>query len=287
MKSAISRVLLSQEFQLSMLGASLRQFIRATDNFMKYSPRFKIDTQAIERPHYAYCMLNAAQLGRRLGHDRISAIEFGVAGGNGLNFMCEFAKQVEAETGVGIDCYGFDSGIGMPPPEGPKDLPFWFQEAQYVMDEAALRKKMPDAKLVIGNVKETVPGFIEKERPAPIGVVFNDTDYFSSTRDSICLFDQAKDHPEHFLPRQFLYFDDIIGREPEMYGPYNGQLAAINDYHAKQSDVRIHLNQNLLPNLHLKYRHQIYYAHIFSHPAYSDYVWNDLQDNMEQSLELR
>jgi len=235
----------------------------------------------------AYCMLNAAMLGKRLGHARISAIEIGVAGGNGLKFMCDFAKEVETVTGVAVDCYGFDTGKGMPPPEGPKDLPFWFQEAQYVMDESALQKKIPTGKLVIGNVAETIPGFVEKHQPAPIGVVFNDTDYFSSTRDSFRLFDQAKQHPKHFLPRLFLYFDDVIGREPEMYGPHNGQLAAIADYNAGQDDVKIHLNQNLLNQLHLKYRLQIYYAHVFSHPAYSDYVWRDAQDEMEDSLKLR
>lgn len=38
------------------------------------------------RPNYAYCTYHAADLARRLGIPRISVIEFGVAGGNGLLF---------------------------------------------------------------------------------------------------------------------------------------------------------------------------------------------------------
>ena len=287
MKRMIGRMVLSQEFQLSIAGALLRQFVRATHGTFGYSPEFRLDTQAIERPHYAYCMMRAAELAKMLGLSRISAIEIGVAGGNGLKFMCDFAKEVETATGVAVDCYGFDTGAGMPPPEGSKDLPFWFQAAQYEMDEPALRRKAPDGKLVIGNVKDTIPGFLAETKPAPIGAIFNDTDYFSSTRDSFALFDGVADHPDCFLPRIFMYFDDIIGRDVEMYGPFNGQLAALNDYNDAQSDVKIHLNQNLMPKLHLSYRWQIYYAHLFNHPRYDEYIGGTRQDAMEDALKLR
>ncbi len=286
MKDALARILLSKEFQLSMLGVLFRRFLRATTGVIKYSPKFLMAAQALDRPHYAYCMFGAAHLAKRLGHKRISAIEFGVAGGNGLKFMCEFADEVKKITGVTIDCYGFDTGKGMPPPVGEKDLPFWFREAQYAMDEEALRRRLPNAKLVIGDVKDTIPAFFEQHNPAPIGVVFNDVDYWSSTRDSFALFDAASARPQNFLPRLFMYFDDIIGWEFEMYGPFNGQLAAMHEYNARQDKVKIHLNQNLMPQLHLKYRHQIYFAHIFGHPEYNKYVGNDDQAVMEQRLRL-
>lgn len=269
-----------------MWGVLMRRFVHATKDAINYSPRFLLDTQAIERPHYAYCMLSAAALARRLGHNRISAVEFGVAGGNGLKFMCEFAEDVKRTTGVSVECYGFDTGKGMPSPKGEKDLPFWFREAQYVMDESALRKRLPDAKLVIGEVKDTLPTFFDTHDPAPIGAVFNDVDYWSSTLDSFALFDAAARRPQNFLPRTFMYFDDIIGWEYEMYGPYNGQLRAIEEYNVAQDAVKIHLNQNLLPQLHLKYRHQIYYAHLFAHPDYNKYIGDADQDNLENALKL-
>jgi hypothetical protein len=280
------RILLSKEFQLSIWGVLLRRFLRATKNSFRYNPYFLLDTQALDRPHYAYCMLSAASLAKRLGHDRISAIEFGVAGGNGLKFMCDFAGEVKKLTGVSVECYGFDTGKGMPPPEGKKDLPYWFREAQYAMDEKALREKIPDGRLVIGEVKDTIPDFFKDHDPAPIGAIFNDVDYWSSTRDSFALFDAAKTRPGNFLPRVFMYFDDIIGWEFEMYGPYNGQLAAVSEYNAAQDDVKIHLNQNLMPRLHLNYRHQIYYAHLFAHPGYSTYLGGGDQDVLESSLKL-
>lgn len=287
MKSRIASVILSQPFQLSWMGSALRAFVRATHGAMNYSPHFRLDTQALDRPHYAYCMLRAAELARRLGHDRISAIEFGVAGGNGLAFMCAFAPEVKAATGVTVDCYGFDTGEGMPPPEGAADLPYWFQAAQYRMDQDALRAKLPEARLVIGNVRDTLAGFLDSHAPAPIGAVFNDTDYWSSTRDSLSLFLQARERPEHFLPRIFNYFDDILGSEIEMYGPHNGQLRAIAEFNAAQEDVKVHLNQNLIHQLHLRYRHQIYYAHVFCHPDYGRYVGAENQQVIEDALKLR
>src|SRR5262245_39718650 len=39
------------------------------------------------RPYYGHCMLQAARLARQLGYPTLSAIEFGVAGGNGLLHM--------------------------------------------------------------------------------------------------------------------------------------------------------------------------------------------------------
>lgn len=286
MKQAILKVLLSKEFQLSIWGVLLRRFLIATKGVFKYHPQFLLGAQAMDRPHYAYCMLSAASLAKRLGHDRISAIEFGVAGGNGLKFMCDFAHEVKKITGVSVECYGFDTGKGMPPPDGEKDLPYWFREAQYAMDEPALRKKVPDGKLVIGDVKDTIPNFFDAHDPAPIGAIFNDVDYWSSTKDSFALFEAAKARPQNFLPRIFMYFDDIIGWEFEMYGPFNGQLAAISELNAAQDDVKIHLNQNLMPLLHVNYRHQIYYGHLFNHPEYNTYLGDADQDVLESNLKL-
>jgi hypothetical protein len=131
------------------------------------------------------------------------------------------------------------------------------------MDVEALRRRVPEAKLVLGDIQHNIGTFLEEYDPSPIGAIFNDTDYWSSTRESFRLFDQASTRPQNFLPRQFLYFDDIIGREYEMYGPFNGQLLAIDEYNAAQDKVRIHRNQNLMQRLHIDYRWQIYYAHLF------------------------
>ena len=287
MKRALGRFLLSPEFQTSLAAKPLRRLIRATASTYSYSPQFLLDSMATERPHYAYCLIGAAELAKRLGLSRISAIEFGVAGGNGIEFMSSFAKKVERATGVIIDCYGFDTGEGMPEPEGLKDLPYWFQKTQYRMDEAKLRAKVPDAKLVIGNIRDTVSSFVEEHCPAPIGAIMNDVDYHSSTLESFRLFASTNKLAECFLPRIFMYFDDIIGGAAEMYGPFNGQLAAINEFNTAQENVKIHLNQNLMPFAHISYRHQIYYAHLFQHPLYDRYIGAQLQKNLEDALKLK
>lgn len=287
LKRKIGRAVLSREVQSSWLGSLLRSTVRASDGVYNYSPQFKLAMQAVDRPHYAWCMMRAAELGRALGHSRISAIEFGVAGGNGLSFMCAYAGEVKKVTGVEVVCYGFDTGEGMPPPEGSADLPYWFAAQQYRMDVPALKARVPSGHLVLGNIRDRIDGFLDEHAPPPIGVIFNDTDYWSSTRESFRLFNQAATRPEHFLPRQFMYFDDIIGSEIEMYGPYNGQLMAIEEYNASQDDVKIHRNQNLLKHDHFAWRWQIYYAHLFRHPAYDTYIGGAMQENMERALKLR
>lgn len=288
-KRALGRLMASSEFQLSLAARFTRWMIRMTDGrFYRYSPEFKLMMQVVARPHYAWCMTRSADLARRLGHDRISAIEFGVAGGNGLAFMVEYAKTVKRMTGVDVECYGFDTGTGMPAPEGAADLPYWFAETQYRMDEAKLRRRVPEATLVIGDIRQTVGSFVETHDPAPIGAIFNDTDYWSSTLASFDLYAASATRPQNFLPRQFLYFDDVIGSEMEMYGPFNGQLRAIEEFNVNQSRIVLHLNQNLLPRPEIPYRHQIYYAHILDHPDYNRFVGGDRrQEAIEQALKLR
>lgn len=287
MKHVIGRAILSPQFQNSLLGSAARALVRRTRKMYRYSGQFLTDFNVIDRPHYAYCMLGAARLASRLGIDRISAVEFGVAGGNGIKFMCDFAKEVRRTTGVRIDCYGFDTGAGMPAPRGPKDLPYWFKSEQYKMDVSSLRAKVPDAHLILGEIGETLDGFAAREQLAPIGVIMNDVDYYSSTKASFELLKQAHRHPGSFLPRIFMYFDDIIGSEVEMYGPFNGQLAAIADFNAEQDECRIHLNQNLLPQTHLPFRYQIYYAHLLEHPDYCRYIGGTQQLDLEKALQLR
>ena len=287
MKSLLGRMLLSPEFQISVGGLLLRLFVQKTQRVYNYSARFLLDTQAAARPHYAYCMLGAADLARRLGHDRISVLEFGVAGGNGLAFIRDFAPKAEQAIGVAFDIYGFDTGEGMPPPEGARDLPHWFQESQYRMNRDALRDYVPEAKLVLGNIKDTAPSFVEQFRPAPIGALFNDVDYYSSTMHSFSIFDAVDRFSDCFLPRAFMYLDDILGTELEMYGPFNGQLAAVNDYNASRDGSKIHLNQNLISQAHLRYRYQIYYVHLFSHPRYQEYIGGGQQQALEDVLRLR
>ena len=57
------------------------------------------------------------------------------------------------------------------------------------MDIEKLEQKHKRAKLVIGNVKDTSATFFREYDPAPIGCIFHDLDFYSSTAEALTLFD--------------------------------------------------------------------------------------------------
>lgn len=243
-----------------------------------------IELAALERPEYAYCMLHAAELALRLGHKEVSVIEFGVAGGNGLMYMERLAERIEKRLPIRFQIYGFDNAEGLPELDGQKDLPYWFQPGMYQMDVEGLTSKLKRSKLILGNVNTTIADFLEKFDPAPIGAISHDLDFYSSTTQAFKLFDLASDR---FLPRVFNYFDDIIGTQFEMYGEFNGQLLAMDEFNKANGDRKIHQNRNLVPFATQPFHgwyHKIYYMHVFDHPKYRDYVGGEEQDGIITAL---
>src|SRR5262245_13456792 len=89
--------------------------------------RTRLDYDIFPRPHYTYCLFQAALLAQRLGIERISVIEFGVAGGNGLLELERIAAQVEANLNTRIEIWGFDTGAGLPKPLDYRDIPYIWQ----------------------------------------------------------------------------------------------------------------------------------------------------------------
>ena len=119
------------------------------------SYQFHLEQRTLPRAHYAYIMFEGARLAKRLGFKRISVIEFGVAGGNGLVNMEYHAEKIEELLGVTVDIYGFDTGVGLPPPEDYRDLPYIFKEGFFRMDQAALKARLKRSKLIIGDARDT------------------------------------------------------------------------------------------------------------------------------------
>lgn len=110
-------------------------------------------------PYYIHIMLNAAIQAKELGLKRVSAIEFGVAGGNGLVTMEEHAKEIEQYTGVKFDLYGFDSGTGLPITQDYRDQLYFWAQGGFPMDVNALKSRLKNAQLILGDVKETTKFF--------------------------------------------------------------------------------------------------------------------------------
>ena len=75
----------------------LKYIIGKLDNIFNFSSTLLVMTNSSDRPNYAYCIYHAAILAKKLGHNSISIVEFGVAGGNGIVFLEKFSKKVENE----------------------------------------------------------------------------------------------------------------------------------------------------------------------------------------------
>lgn len=242
-----------------------------------------ININAIERPHYAYCMYYAALLAQRLDIHEVSALEFGVAGGNGLLAMEKLATRITKETGVCMQLYGFDTGEGLPILRSRFDLPYWFKPGHYRLEPDKLLARLKTAQLVLGDIKDTAETFFSAYSPAPIGCIFHDFDYYTSTSDSLKILDGDD---KYFLPRCFFYFDDVVGGPWEMYGEENGELRAIRDFNRSNENRKITKNANLTARSYYTWHHQIYYYHNFSHPLYDRYIGGVEQDRIESSLSL-
>ena len=243
--------------------------LRALDsvfNFLSYEAKLRV--RSVTRSQYGFGLLQAARLAARLGIPKISAIEFGVAGGNGLLALEDHARHVTRETAVEFDIYGFDSGAGLPAPTDFRDMPYAWEQGFYAMDVEKLEKRLRSAKLVIGDVRETVQRFSESN-PTPIGFISFDLDYYSSTMAALRVLDMRS---ENLLPRLFCYFDDVAGGPAYCYNEFTGELLAINEFNQSHADRKLakiaglRHNFRSLPTL---WHEQMYVAHLFDHPQYN------------------
>jgi hypothetical protein len=235
-------------------------------NFLGYEAKLRV--RSITRSQYGFGLLQAGRLAARIGIPRISAIEFGVAGGNGLLALEDHARRVTRETGVEIDVYGFDSGAGLPPPDDYRDMPYAWEQGFYAMDVEKLRKRLTSAELLIGDVRDTVQRFGETN-PAPIGFISFDLDYYSSTVAALRVLDLPF---ESLLPRVFCYFDDVAGGPAYCYNEFTGELLAINEFNQSHEDRKLARIAGLRHNfrtLPALWHEQTYVAHLFKHPHYN------------------
>lgn len=231
----------------------------------------KADYDAVERPDYAYGVLNAARQARALRIKRISVYEFGVGGGAGLKVLEQVAERVEAEEGVRIDVFGFDTGKGMPAARDPRDMPFVRTPGQFRLQARKLESELRRAKLVLGDVRETVPRFLYRNYVAPIGFLAIDLDYYSSTVDALKILDATSDF---LLPRVFMHLRGIVGDDLETHCEFVGGLAALAEFnrsHAQRKIGKVHglAHKRIIP---APWNDTIFVAHLMDHPLYSTFI---------------
>ena len=265
----IEKITLHQHpLRVSLLRRLLREF-----PFTSYSYRASID--AVVRPQYAYCIIEAAKMAKNMGLKRISILEFGVAGGNGLVNIEDHVQEVEKEFGIQCEIYGFDSAEGMPASKDYRDVLYTWGEGFYKMDREALERRLKKAKLVIGDVKHTVKSFFDQYDPAPIGCVFFDVDYYTSTLAAFEIFNTTS---VNRLPRIPCHFDDISGTNE-----FLGELCAIKKFNDSHETMKIAPHHMLsdLRRIRMPWNKEIFYFHDFKHPDYNTCYRNNYQLPLE------
>ena len=210
-------------------------------------------------PKYAYGMQKAAALASALDLPGFTAIEFGVAGGNGLVAMEQHAARLSSDLGLSIDVVGFDLAIGMPPATGYKDLTYRWSEGDFAMDEQALRNRLSTAQLILGDVSDTVPDY----RPySPIGFISFDLDYYSSTLAALQVVEGR--HWDNWLPRINAYFDDLRTIE------WVGERQAITEWNARHDDRKVGQVKGIRDSVFSgpAWAEKMFEIHLFEHPVY-------------------
>jgi hypothetical protein len=264
----------------SLRAVLFRRLIRLCSLF---SYRDRLFANLVERPYYGHCIYEAAQLASRLNYPRMSVIEFGCGGGNGLLNAEMHIAEVAKIFPVEIELYGFDTGAGLPEGKDYRDLLHYFKPAQFKMDATKLKERLKIGRLVLGEVGETCKTFFSDYDAAPVGCIFHDLDFYSSTRNALTLFDRDA---VHFLPRVFMYFDDIIGNNTWLANEFVGEELAINEFNKQHSSKKIVANR-YMPQRYpgQGWVHQIYNYHDFEHPDYNVFVAES--DAHEEDIRLR
>lgn len=260
------------------LGAALSHVARP-ERFVQQQLRrvpnlpfaFRLAWEALPYPQYAYGLEHAARQASRLGLEAMTAIEFGVAGGNGLLALEAHAADVEALHSVRIDIAGFDTGGGMPPPADHRDVPYFWQEGHYRMDVEQLRARLTRARLHLGDVGTTISAFADDDQASPVGFISFDLDYYSSTVAALEVLELA---PERLLPRVLAYFDDIVGNDEEYHSRFAGELLAIEEFNAGHEQRKLAPINGLAHKrlVSAAWHDEMYVAHLFDHPMYDRYV---------------
>ncbi len=245
-------------------GLALPYTLRLAGKARLISEAKQFELGLVERPHYAFGLLRAALEARSLGYSSVTAIEFGVAGGNGLLALEEYAVQVTREAGIEVNVVGFDTGQGLPAPVDYRDLPHLWAEGDFDMNVEQLKRRLKSAQLVLGLVSETVSEFLTThDVKSPIGFVSFDLDLWSST---VHAFDIFRSNAEHCLPRTWCYFDDIIGTTEDV-----GELLAIKEFNEESHGRKIRHPYMLRANVPLQptWAEQMFQTHFFDHSRYT------------------
>jgi hypothetical protein len=235
--------------------------------------RARLFSGAVDRPAYGFCMYHAAEQAKALGFKAMTAIELGVAAGNGLLSMCRHRDEIKKDLGIDIRLYGFDTGTGLPPSDDLRDVKYYWAPGSYHMNRPALELRLAGrANLVFGNVADTAAQW-HAPADAPLGVILFDLDLYTSTLAALKLLTQ-----ENVLPRVFCHFDDVIGDPLQALVDCVGEREAIRQFNLAPERNQLH---DMISKAYIfatrppeSWHDRIYLYHRQSHPHYNNFVSN-------------
>jgi hypothetical protein len=168
---------------------------------------------------------------------------------------------------IEIDVYGFDTGNGLPEPVDFRDLPHVWARGFYTMDKQRLVARLTSAKLILGDIGDTLPVFLESIT-APIGFVAFELDYYSSTRKGLEIFRCAQSKR---LARVFCTFGSTIEPPRACYNDWVGELCAIREFNEASAERKLAPLPGLrwMRRFPARWNDAFYVFHDFRHPLYS------------------
>jgi hypothetical protein len=214
----------------------IRLLVRSLLRRMPVSVSTRARWDISDRPAYLLGLMFAAEQARLEGIQAFSAIEFGVAGGTGLLALQQEAEAVEAHTGIAIKVYGFDIGSdGLPEFIGDyRDHPDVWRPGDFPTDIEHLKCWLSArTRLILGDVRATVPGFFDDPQVPPVGFVAIDLDLYSSTKDALRILSMPERRMLVHVP---VYCDDIDEARGHRFG---GELLAIEEFNDENQHVKI------------------------------------------------
>ena len=220
------------------------------------------------RPHYHSCLHETALEARELGLKKISVLEFGVAGGNGLMSIEKYCNKIEKKIDIQFKIFGFDLGDkqGLPDTTMAEDLKYFWSTGDFKMNIEKLKKKIRKSELILGDINNTLNDFILNYKNPPIGAIFFDLDLYTSTKKSLEIFNLPE---EYRMPRIRCYFDDIQAPTNN----YNGVIKAINEFNYNNSNKKItKFGGSTLDYKYGPWYEEFYEMHDFDHVDYNKKV---------------
>jgi hypothetical protein len=183
----------------------------------------KSNYQTHTHPKYGIELLYALWQAWCCGYTSITALEFGVASGNGFRSLKQYATNFGPKFGINIVVKGFDTGTGLPSPQDYRDHCELWQSGEF-------SSILNDSDIIYGNVKQTIPEFVASYDSPPIGFVSLDLDHYHSTKYALAVFEMP---PQHYLPAVMIHVDDT--NTQLTMNPWCGAELAINEFTQSQN----------------------------------------------------